>query len=133
MNIPHIGANYLALTDFTHQQGIKLEFIKNLPQRGLYEHQQRRIQLMDGMTQPRMISTLAHELGHAYYGDETTSQHIEQRAWQYAAKLLLTHEQVKEATLAYEHPILIAHELGVTTEVIEAWRQAHATHTPQEH
>lgn len=123
MEPPFIGANLEALVDYTHRQDITVQFVANLPRFGDYNHSKRQIRLLKGTPTARTISTLAHELGHAAHGDTNSTDFKEQRAWEYAARLLLKHRQVVEATRLYEHPTLIAHELGVTPEVVEAWRK----------
>lgn len=73
--------------------------------------------------------TLAHELGHAAYGHAWTvdpSKHAyqERLADEYAASLLITREDYLAAeTLAGPHTGALARELGVTPQIVEAWRR----------
>jgi Zn-dependent peptidase ImmA (M78 family) len=72
--------------------------------------------------------TLAHELGHAHYGDIWTDgarEHAvrERLADRYAARLLITPAPYGAAErLVGPHVGAIARELEVTTGVVEAWR-----------
>lgn len=94
--------------------------------RGCYDHANQTITLAPGLTRAQATSTLAHELGHAHYSDDATTPGREARAWQYAARLLITSDEYEAAERAVGcHPGALAVELGVTVPVIIAWRQLH--------
>lgn len=99
--------------------------------RGEYRHTARLITLNPHMSQTLQRSTLAHELGHAYYGDTwTDNPHIldarEKRANIYAAHLLISPLEFALAEhLVGQHTGALAKELDVARYIIEAWQ-----HTP---
>lgn len=90
---------------------------------GMYRHPERLILLRKGMDYWKRRSTLAHELGHAYYRDEIHGDpRLELRADQYAARLLISEDAYRAAEhLHGPHPGAIAHELGVTLDVVKTW------------
>lgn len=75
--------------------------------------------------------TLAHEIGHAYYGHTWTDdprQHEaqERQADRHAAQLLITKADYAQAeALTGPHPGAIARELGVTRRLVELWRDTY--------
>lgn len=90
--------------------------------RGEYRHYERRIVLNRRLSRAQLISTLAHEIAHAKFGDTCSTDHAERRAWQYAAAFLITPAQYATAErLVGHHPAALAVELGVTRRVIESW------------
>lgn len=65
---------------------------------------------------------IAHELGHAYYGHDCSSQRAEREADEWAAKQLLTVDMVETAGASCDGaPSLIASELGVTPGLLSTW------------
>jgi Zn-dependent peptidase ImmA (M78 family) len=90
--------------------------------RGEYRHHQRVIVLNRRLTGPQVVTTLAHETGHARAGDATTSPAIERRASEIGASLVITAREYADAErLCGPHPAAIAAELGVTPHLVEAW------------
>lgn len=72
--------------------------------------------------------TVAHEVGHFWYGHDWTRDHDRARdEWQadsYAARLLISPVDYALAeTLHGPHPGAIAKELEVTRRLVEIWRQ----------
>lgn len=65
--------------------------------RGEYHHDSRQIIVRPGMTGKQTLCTLAHELGHAYYGDHTSSSGVETRAWGWAARALIDPDRYARA------------------------------------
>ena len=91
-------------------------------QPGWYNHHRKQISLRHGMSTPQENSVLAHELGH-------TRQ--ENRADRFAANLLITEDEYRQAEMLYgPHPGAIAHELGVTNHLVAVWRNTHRPATP---
>lgn len=90
---------------------------------GCYDHANRRIYISFGLTPDEVCSTLAHELGHAYYGDECSTDAAERRAQRYAAQLLINPHDYARAESVDASPWAIAEALGVTEEVVEAYQQ----------
>ncbi|MDK4286975.1 ImmA/IrrE family metallo-endopeptidase [Corynebacterium pseudodiphtheriticum] len=95
--------------------------------KGFYNHYARIISTRRGLSIAAYRSTLAHELGHAYYKDEPTenahySGKQERRADQFAAQLLLNEESVKAAMIWHnEHISPAAYELEVTQHLLKVW------------
>lgn len=102
--------------------------------KGYYHHKSRTISTRRGMSITQYRSTLAHELGHAYYGDEPTGnghydQRQEARADEYAARLLIPRD---EFATAYQwcqgdHQEL-ADELEVTQHLLAVYMRQALTH-----
>lgn len=93
--------------------------------RGEYRDDERRILLNERLTHAQAVSTLAHELGHAYYGDRTSTPALERRAWAYAARLMITPLAYARAeSIVGEHPNALAAELGVSQRLVKAWRDS---------
>lgn len=96
--------------------------------RGEYKHSARLITLNPTMSDVLQRSTLAHELGHAHYGDtwtdnEAVKQQREERANKYAARLLISPlEYAVAEAIVGSHPGALAKELCVATYIIEAWQ-----------
>lgn len=90
---------------------------------GMYLHDRRLILIRKGLDYWKRRSVLAHELGHAFYGDEQHGDpRLELRADQYAARLLISEDEYRAAEhLHGPHPGAIAHELGVTPDVVTTW------------
>lgn len=94
---------------------------------GMYLHRRRVILLRKDLDYWKRRSILAHELGHAFYRDETHGDtRLERRADQWAAELLISKDEYKAAEIIHgSHLGAIAHELGVTPEIVETWRTIH--------
>lgn len=90
---------------------------------GMYLHDRRLILIRKGLDYWKRRSILAHELGHAFYRDEIHGDpRLELRADQYAARLLISEDAYRAAEhLHGPHPGAIAHELGVTPDVVTTW------------
>lgn len=94
---------------------------------GMYLHEDRMIILRKGLDYWQRRSILAHELGHAFHRDEAHGDpRLEKRANEYAALLLIDKDEYRAAEHLYgPHPGAIAHELGVTPDVVTTWRDMH--------
>ena len=94
---------------------------------GLYLHHRRMIFLRQDLDRFTRRATLAHELAHAFHGDEAFGDpRLERRANQWAAQLLISEDEYRAAeTLHGAHVGDIAHELGVTPDVVNTWRDIH--------
>ncbi len=90
---------------------------------GYYSHQRRIIVLRLGLTPTERNSVLAHELGHAFYGDECSSGAKERRAQRYAAELLIDPEEYAAAEMVDPSAPAIADALGVTVDVVNDYRE----------
>lgn len=99
------------------------------PTRGGYDHAAMTIRLDPGMSVRTATSVLAHELGHATLG-HTVSTHPEARARQerradeWAALLLISPAAYAAAeAVRGTHRASLAFELGVTVELVDAYRR----------
>lgn len=90
---------------------------------GMYLHHRRLILLRKGLDHWKRRSILAHELAHAFYRDETHGDtRTEKRANQWAAQLLISKDEYRAAEMICgPHIGAIAHELGVTPEIVKTW------------
>ncbi|WP_336647574.1 ImmA/IrrE family metallo-endopeptidase [Microbacterium sp. MMO-10] len=62
--------------------------------------------------------TVAHELGHAYYGDRCDGDRADRRAEKYAAALLIDPEEYARLEALDPEQNYLADELGVTVDLI---------------
>lgn len=98
------------------------------PTLGGYDHAARRIRLDPGLSVRTARSVLAHELGHATLGhtvaaDPATRRRQEQRADEWAARLMITPAAYAAAeALRGTHRASLAFELGVTVELVAAYQ-----------
>lgn len=99
--------------------------------KGWYDHATRTISTRRGMSIQQYRSVLAHELGHAHYGDTPTGnghfdQRQERRADEYAARLLISPIEFEAAaTWHHGHLPAIADELEVTKHLLKTWQTLH--------
>lgn len=121
MTINAVGLHLLA-----EHMGVRLKRHSGGPP-GWYDHRRRIISTRRGMSIQQYKSVLAHELGHAHYGDTPTGngfydQRQERRADEYAARLLINPTDF-EAAAAWHHGHLpaIADELEVTKHLLKTW------------
>jgi hypothetical protein len=92
--------------------------------RGEYRSAERRIVLSPRLTGPQAVACLAHELGHHRFGHGATTPAGERQAWEYAAALVITPQEYAAAEdRVGAHPAGLALELGVTPQLVEAWRR----------
>lgn len=93
--------------------------------RGEYRDDARLIVINTRLSGPQALATLAHEAGHAFYRDREVSAAIESRATRTGARWLISDAAMATAERdAGPHPGAIARELGVTRELVEAWRES---------
>lgn len=104
--------------------GLDVEWTNLGPvRRGEYRHSKNLIRLHCGLTRAQATATLAHELGHATFGDRCSTVKSEQRAWEYGASLIITVKEYQHAErVVGHHPTAIATELAVTRKLIESWQ-----------
>lgn len=95
--------------------------------KGWYDHATLTISTRRGMSIQQYRSVLAHELGHAAYGDIPTGngyydQRQERRADEYAARLLISPVEFEAAAAWHQgHLPAIADELEVTKHLLKTW------------
>ena len=84
--------------------------------------EERMIVLRQGLSVPQLRSTLAHEIGHAWYGHGCDSAAEERQAYAFAARLLI--DRARYDDLAQQHPDReqLAAALEVTPTIIDWYR-----------
>lgn len=90
---------------------------------GCYNNESGAIYLSISLTPYEMRSVLAHELGHAYYGDGCSTSANERRAERFAAALLISPEAYAEAESIDPSPEAIADELRVTADIVVSYQE----------
>jgi hypothetical protein len=91
--------------------------------RGEYRRREDTVVLSRRLTERQAIACLAHELGHRHFGHWCSTPANERRAWEYAAGLVITPGEYAVAeTRVGHHPAALAIELGVTPQLVHAWR-----------
>lgn len=92
--------------------------------RGEYRRAGHVVRLNLRLTHAQAVATLAHEIGHAKFGDTCSSPKNERRAWEYAAAMVINPAEYREAEEQVGHHVsALALELGVTPKLIQAWRR----------
>lgn len=90
---------------------------------GEYRHSAGLIILNPRLTAVQQRCTLAHELGHAHFGDTITDERIERRADQWAARLLVSPAAYARAeSITGGSSAALARELGLTRQIVLAYR-----------
>lgn len=112
-----------ALIDVAEARGYRVHWHRGGP-KAAWLPGTRVVTLRHGMDDAQTVSSLAHELGHAYYNDPPGHRpEHEARANRFAARLLISPADYAAAEQLYgSYPSRLAHELGVTVTLIEAWR-----------
>lgn len=113
----------LQLIDHAHAEGIRVWW-RHTGRCGTWSERHRCIWLDPALTDREARSVLAHELGHAHYGDRGPQPpHIEARAWRWAADLLITRAEYALAEHIHgQDTAAIADALDVTLEVVDAYQ-----------
>lgn len=114
------------ITGWIRDLGIDLEYTQDLPKErlGAYLDDECRILIRAGLPLPLELETLAHEFVHAFHRDRTSHPTVEWRAWGGAAQILIAPEAYAAAEQVSTSSLYIAQELGVTTRIVEIYRQA---------
>ena len=126
----HLTINAVDLHRLAESMGVTLRR-HNGGKKGWYDHATRTISTRRGMSIQQYRSVLAHELGHAHYGDTPTGnghfdQRQERRADEYAARLLISPIEFEAAATWHHGPLpAIADELEVTKHLLKTWQSLH--------
>ncbi|MEZ2373082.1 ImmA/IrrE family metallo-endopeptidase [Arthrobacter sp. RCC_34] len=80
---------------------------------GYYDDRIRTIFIDRRLSPIQWTSTMAHELGHAYYRHVGTTPRGEREASEWAARQLIPHENFMEVAAIYDNAVAMANELGV--------------------
>ena len=113
----HRLAEALNVTLTHHEGGAK----------GYYCHTTRTITTRRGLSAAQYKCTLAHELGHAFHHDTPTGnghydQRQENRAWQFAANLLIDMQELENACAWHQGNLAaVADELEITQYLLNFW------------
>lgn len=91
--------------------------------RGIYVRDAARIFLSRRLTPLEARCTLAHELGHVYWGHNCSALRFENQANDYACRLLVHPEAYAAAERLYDSIEDIAEELGVTPEMVTYYQR----------
>lgn len=121
-----LSINLTALIDVAERRGYQVRWHRGGP-KAAWLPRQRAVSMRIGVDDVTALCALAHELGHAHYGDPPGhDQRLEARADRFAARLLISPDEYAMAERAYgPHPAHIAHELGVTVHLVNVWRTMH--------
>lgn len=117
------------LFDFAEMLQVSIEYVPLRARNGEYRDDLKRIRLREGMSERLTRWTLAHELGHATFGDVPSAHgplnaRQERRADEWAALRLITLERYREAELVREgHVPSMAHDLGVIDRGVQAFQR----------
>lgn len=107
--------------DHAAREGIRVVY-RAQPDRGRWYPRPRIITLDFGLTTITERCVLAHELGHAHYGHDCTTDIGETQANRWAAQRLITVDQIVECALAYpDHPGKWCVDLQTTPTMLAAW------------
>lgn len=117
-----LTSNLDALIEVAENRGYKIRWHRGGPKAAWQPHR-RTVTLRIGMGDTTTLCALAHELGHAHYGDPPGHYGAhELRANRFAAHLLVSPAEYAAAEELYgPQPNLIAAELGVTLTVLNTW------------
>lgn len=114
------------LQGIADEMGVRVYESPRMIDNGCYIHHRKLILIRYNADPVTKRCALAHELGHAYYGDEGPCEpRFERRADLFAADLLITREAYAEAELIHPATSFIAQELSVTPHLVEVWKQRH--------
>lgn len=115
-----------ALIEVAEDRGYYITWHKGGP-KGAWLPHRHIVSLRLGMDDTETLCTLAHELGHAHYGDPPGHDGWrEKRADRFAARILITPDEYAAAERLHGPCSgAIAHELGVTAHLIQAWRSVY--------
>ncbi|MBT2587990.1 ImmA/IrrE family metallo-endopeptidase [Arthrobacter sp. ISL-95] len=106
--------------------GVKVEFIENLPEQGLYYHDERRAEIRLGMPPDKERSVLAHEAAHAELGHVWTdiwcvNAKMERTANAMAGRRLIDYHEMIRLQRAGLDEKAIGERLGVARVILRAY------------
>lgn len=112
-----------ALIQAAESRGYRIRWHRGGP-KAAWVPRRNTITLRLGMDDATTLCSLAHELGHAHYGDPPGHYGAHEiRADRFAARLLVSPVEYAAAEAIYgPQPQLIANELGVTVKVLKTWQ-----------
>ncbi len=116
---------FAGLLDLCADHGLTVEYVDLGPRRhGQYLRRHRRIELNWNLNLRQLVPGLGHEFAHHVHNDGCSTTFAERRAWEYAARLLISPEEYAAAERIVGHSVqAIALELDLTPILVEAWRR----------
>ena len=122
--------NALALIQAAEARGYRIRWHRGGP-KAAWVPTRHEITLQHGLDDVHALCALAHELGHAHYGDPPGHHGTNEiRADRFAARLLISPTEYATTEAIYgPHPATIAAELGVTTHLLEVWSELFQSRT----
>lgn len=113
------------LVDLCEAHGLAVRFVDLGPTRhGQYRRRWRVIELNVNLNLRQLVPGIAHEFAHFLFDDACSTTFAERRAWQHAARMLITPEEYAEAERVCGANVnAIALELDLTPIVVESWRR----------
>lgn len=117
-----LSINLTALIDVAEARGYQVRWHRGGP-KAAWIPTRNIVTVRVGMDDVTTLCALAHELGHAHYGDPPGHHGAhELRADRFAARLLVSPIDYAAAEALYgPQPQLLAHELGVTVKILKTW------------
>jgi Zn-dependent peptidase ImmA (M78 family) len=125
---PVVNEQRLAdLVELCTSQGVRIEWVDlGAHRHGQYRRRLRLIELNPHLVLRQVVPVLAHEYAHFVYDDGCSTAAHERRAWEHAARMLITPaEYARAERLVGPHPNAIAAELDLTAVLVRAWRRQH--------
>lgn len=118
---------FASLVDLCEEHGLRVEWADLGARRhGLFHRHRRLIEMNENLTLRQLVPGLAHEFAHYVYNDGCSTTAAEKRAWEHAARMLITpSEYARAERIVGPHPNAIAAELDLTGVIVEAWRRQH--------
>lgn len=112
-----------SLIQSAEARGYRIRWHRGGPKAAWLPHRST-ITLRVGMDDTTTLCSLAHELGHAHYGDPPGHHGAHEiRADRFAASLLVSPTEYATTEAIYgPHPATLANELGVTVKVLKTWQ-----------
>lgn len=124
-----LSTNLDALIDVAEARGYRVRWHRGGP-KAAWLPGTHTITIRTGMDDAQTLCSLAHELGHAFYGHPPGHYGLhEVQADRFAARLLVSPVEYAAVEHIYgHHPARIAHELGVTVHIVETWQDMARNH-----
>lgn len=103
--------------------GVKVMYRKLDGKFGLYDSTRDQIRIDPRLSLAQKRSTLAHELGHAFYRHDCTTALAEAQAWKRGSGLAVDPDEYMAAARVYDSTALIARELTLTEVIVGEWEK----------
>ncbi len=104
--------------------GVKVMYRKLDGKDGYYDPQADQIRIDPRLSLAQKRSALAHELGHAYYRHDCSTEIAEAQAWKRGSGLAVHPDEYMAAAMVYDSTQLIARELALTSKIVGEWERS---------